>query len=168
MCRKREREREGGRGRGREREREGETRTERLRVGRTCFWRESCSLTGALTCAPPACYSSSSLCGFLPRAGPRPFRSVPFCGRSSWPRSRSAQATPPWPSSLSRSESERMRAEEVGGGTAFRRAGGGVTERMRSKVTEYGRLRRRRSTEVHRSTHRSSLIEAPNDRIKVC
>lgn len=68
------------------------------------------------------CYSSSSLC-FLPLAGPWPFLREPFWGRRRCPRSCSVHGTPPCPSSLSRSESERMRAEEVGAGTGFRRAG---------------------------------------------
>lgn len=74
--------------------------------------------------APPPllpCYSSSSLC-FLPLTGPWPFLREPFCGRRRCPRSCSIHGTPPCPSSLSRSESECMRAEEVGAVTGFSRA----------------------------------------------
>lgn len=73
---------------------------------------------------PPllSCYSSSSLC-FLPLTGPCPFLREPFWGRRRCPRSCSVHGTPPCPSSLSRSESECMRAEEVGAGTGFKRAG---------------------------------------------
>ena len=69
-----------------------------------------------------SCYSSSSRC-FLPRTGPWPFLREPFWGRRRCPRSCSVHGTPPCPSSLSRSESECMRAEEVGAGTGFIRAG---------------------------------------------
>lgn len=67
-------------------------------------------------------YSRSSLC-FLALVGPWPFLMEPFWGRRSCPRSCSVHGTPPCPSSLSRSESECMRAEEVGAVTGFRRAG---------------------------------------------
>lgn len=69
-----------------------------------------------------SCYSSSSLC-FLPLTGPWPFLREPFWGRKRCPRSCSVHGTPPCPSSLSRSESECIRAEEVGAGTGFMRAG---------------------------------------------
>lgn len=66
-------------------------------------------------------YSNSSRC-FLLRAGPWPFLKEPFWGRRRCPRSCSFQGTPFCPSSLSRSESECMRAEEVGAGMGFSRA----------------------------------------------
>lgn len=68
-------------------------------------------------------YRNSSLC-FLVLWGPWPLRKEPFWGRSRWPRSRSVQGTPACPSSLSRSESECMRADEEGVGTGFSRANG--------------------------------------------
>lgn len=57
-------------------------------------------------------YSSSSR-GFLALGASWPLFREPFWGRSRWPHS--------WPSSLSRSESECMRAGDVGPGTGFRR-----------------------------------------------
>lgn len=66
-------------------------------------------------------YSNSSRC-FLLRAGPWPFLKEPFWGRRRCPRSCSFHGTPFCPSSLSRSESECMRAEEVGAGMGFSRA----------------------------------------------
>lgn len=84
--------------------------------------------------APPllSCYSSSSLC-FLPLAGPWPFLREPFWGLRRCPRSCSVHGTPPCPSSLSRSESECMRAEEVGAGTGFRRPGRWVVEEEKKR-----------------------------------
>lgn len=80
------------------------------------------SVRGQRRAPPPLpCYSSSSRC-FLPLTGPWPFLREPFCGRRRCPRSCSVHGTPPCPSSLSRSESECMRAEEVGAVTGFRRA----------------------------------------------
>lgn len=81
---------------------------------------------------PPRGYSSSSLC-FLLRAGPWPFLREPFWGRRRCPRSCSFHGTPFCPSSLSRSESERMRAEEVGAGMGFSRAVSGQQRRSRSR-----------------------------------
>lgn len=86
-------------------------------------------------------YSNSSRC-FLPRAGPWPFLREPFWGRSRCPRSCSFQVTPFCPSSLSRSESECMRAEEVGAGMGFRRAVGTNTSRSHT-FTKVGRARTR-------------------------
>lgn len=83
-------------------------------------------------CPPPSCYSSSSRC-FLALVGPWPFLREPFWGRSRCPRSCSVHGTPPCPSSLSRSESECMRAEEVGAGTGFKRAECQVEEKRRGK-----------------------------------
>lgn len=79
-----------------------------------------------------SCYSCSSLC-FLALTGPWPFLREPFWGLRSCPRSWSVHGIPPCPSSLSRSESECMRAEEVGAGTGFRRAERERGEQKRKK-----------------------------------
>lgn len=84
-----------------------------------------------------SCYSSSSRC-FLPLTGPMPFLREPFWGRRRCPRSCSVHGTPPCPSSLSRSESECMRAEEVGAGTGFMRT---AREEKEEKVASKPNIR---------------------------
>lgn len=99
------------------------TTKEKERVRNRGVWQLEEGCVRAAASSPLlSCYSSSSLC-FLPLAGPWPFLREPFWGRRRCPRSCSVHGTPPWPSSLSRSESECMRAEEVGAGTGFIRAG---------------------------------------------
>lgn len=95
-----------------------------------------------------SCYSNSSLC-FFPLTGPWPFLMEPFWGRRRCPRSCSVHRSPPCPSSLSRSESECMRAEEVGAGTGLirpeyidgkrRQAGGKKQNDVKMIVSTYSK-----------------------------